>query len=144
MTSSAKPTVVWVPGLLHTPAFFEPINNALAKLSIHGICVSMPNYGPDAASSEPYDDVKAVRAVVEALVDEGKEVILIGHSYGGVPACQSVRGLEKNQRVKDGKAGGIVRVIFMAAFVIPEGTSTFQYTGGNLPPPWAEVEVRII
>ena len=142
-SSYEKPTVVWVPGLLHTPAHFQPIVSALAKVSIPSVTVSVPNIGARAATAAPYDDVKTVRTTLQELVDEGKEVLVISHSYGGVPACQAVRGLEKSLRVKVGQPGGIIRIVFMAAFVIQEGESLWTFMNGQLPPPWARREVSM-
>ncbi len=138
-----RATVVWVPGLLHTPAHFGPIIKALAEAGIPSISIDMPNYGLSASSALPYDDLKVIRSACSDLVNEGKEVILIGHSYSGVPVCQAVRGLERSLRKSERKAGGIIRVMFVAAFVIPEGVSMLQYMNGNLPPPWAASDGEI-
>lgn len=137
-----RATIVWVPGLLYTPAHYTPIIAALAALPdpIPSLSIPMPNYGPGAPSALPYDDLTLVRATCSDLVDAGKDVILIGHSYSGVPVCQAVRGLERSLRQKEGKAGGIVRVVFIAAFLLPDGMSTMQYSGGRLPPPWVTVD----
>ena len=140
-SSRPKPTVVWVPGLLHTPEHFKLIISALAKVSIPSLAISLPNIGAGAATAAPYDDLKTIRTKLEELVDEGKEVLLISHSYGGMPACQAVRGIEKSQRVKCGQPGGVIRVVFMAAFIIQEGQSIWTFMDGMLPPPWARREV---
>ena len=139
--TNVKPTVVWVPGLLHTPEHFQPIVSALAKVSIPSVSFSLPNVGAGAATAAPYDDLKKLRAMLEELVDEGKEVLLISHSYGGVPASQAIRGLQKSERVKTGQPGGIIRIVFMAAFALPEGESTWTFTEGRQPPEWATREV---
>ena len=139
--SNPKPTVVWVPGLLHTTEHFQPIISALAKVSIPSFAISVPNIGAGAATAAPYDDLKTTRKELQELVDEGKEVLVISHSYGGVPACQAIRGLEKSQRVKNSQQGGIIRIVFMGAFVIQEGQSLWTFLNGQLPPPWARREV---
>lgn len=106
-------------------------------MGVPSIIIAMPNYGPSAPSALPYDGLKVIHSACSDLVDEGKEVILIGHSYSGVPVCKAVRGLEKGLRGSEGKDGGIIRVMFVAPFLIPEGVSTFRFTNGRLPPPWA-------
>ncbi|KAL9071174.1 MAG: hypothetical protein Q9161_004351 [Pseudevernia consocians] len=138
-----KATVVWVPGLLHTRAHFSPVMKALADVGIPSISIDMPNYGPSAPSALPYDDLKAIRSACSDLVNEGKEVILVAHSYTGVPVCQAVGGMQRSLRKSEGKDGGIIRAIFVAAFLVPEGVSTLEYMGGNLPPPWATSDGKI-
>ena len=76
-------------------------------------------------------------------MNEGKEVIVVGHSYSGVLVCQAVRGLERSLRKSDGKAGGVVWVVFVAAFVVPEEVGILQCMNENLPPPWATSDGEI-
>ena len=144
VSANAKPTVIWVPGLLHTPEHFQPIISALAKVSIPSVSFSLPNVGAGAPTAAPYDDLKQLRAMLEGLVDEGKEVLLICHSYGGVPASQAIRGLQRSERERNGQPGGIIRIVFMAAFALPEGESTWTFTEGRQPPEWATRDVSRI
>jgi hypothetical protein len=66
--------------------------------------------------------------------DEGKDVLLFMHSYAGMPGAAAATGLAKSQRTQDGKAGGVVGLLFLGAFVVAEGSSCAGLMGGNLPP----------
>ena len=140
-STKVKPIVVWVPGFLHTPEHFQPIISALAKVSIPSVSFSLPNVGAGAPTAAPYDDLKHLWAMLEGLVGEGKEVVLICHSYRGVPASQAIRGLQRAERERNGQSGVIIRIVFMAAFALPEGESTWTFTEGRQPPKWATREV---
>jgi pimeloyl-ACP methyl ester carboxylesterase len=70
-----------------------------------------------------YDDAALIAKVAEELADQGKDVILIGHSYGGVPISQSPKGLVKEERKAQGKPGGIVRLAYMTCLVPTIGQS---------------------
>ena len=70
-----------------------------------------------------YADAAFIAQEIEKLADEGKDVILIGHSYGGVPLSESTKGLGKEEREKEGKKGGVVRLGYLTALVPPVGTS---------------------
>lgn len=138
---SKGPTLVWVPGLMHTPAHHQTTIEALRQESIPSVAVSLPNSSPEAATAKPYDDLKAVRATLTDLIENrGEDVVVIAHSYGGVPACQAVTGLERTTRLKNGQMGGVVRIIFLAALVLPEGMWTFQDLN-SIPPPFAVRQV---
>ena len=141
--ASQRATIVWVPGLLHTPAHFRPTVEALADVGIPSISIDMPNYGPSAPSALPYDDLEVIRSACSDLVNDGKEIILVGHSYSGVPVCQAVRGLDRSFRKSEGKDGGIVRVMFVAAWTLPDGMTMMKYSNGQLPPPWATMDGEI-
>lgn len=88
-----RATILWAPGLKQTQAHFSPIVRALGDVGVPSIIIAMPNYGPSALSALPYDDLKVIHSACSDLVDEGKEVILIGHSYSGVPVSKAVRSL---------------------------------------------------
>ena len=61
-------------------------------------------------------------------------MILVAHSYGGIPAGGAAYGLSKYAREKDGRKGGIVGLVYMSAFVVPEGLSLLDYFGGKHAP----------
>lgn len=56
------------------------------------------------------------------------------HSYGGLPGSEATKGLSKEEREKDGKKGGVVKMCYICAFAATEGLSLFEATGG--PDPW--------
>jgi hypothetical protein len=80
-------------------------------------------------------DVDAIQDVVRPIItDQGKDVLLVVHSYGGVVGGESVRGLEKASREKQGKRGGISHLYYCCAFALPEGVSLMDaLQGKNLP-----------
>jgi hypothetical protein len=69
------------------------------------------------------DDATYISEVIEHLADQEKDVLLISHSYGGVPATESVKGLSKKARKKKGKKGGVVHLGYMTALVPEAGQS---------------------
>lgn len=76
--------------------------------------------------------------MLEKLVEgDGKEVTLALHSYGGVPGCQTVSGLERSKRKLEGKPGGIVHVLFIAALLVEQGHGMAAALEGGKAPSWA-------
>ena len=69
------------------------------------------------------DDAAAIKQTVNKFADEGKDVVLIAHSYGGTPTSESIKGVSKVEREKEGKKGGVVRVAYMTALVPAVGES---------------------
>ena len=135
--SSRKPTIVFVPGAFHTPEHFRPMSTLLEASSYQTITVALPSIGARASSASYRDDVHAIRSTLQELVeDEGKDVLLAVHSYGAVPGCQTVGGLEKNARMKEGKKGGVVHVLFMVALLVEQGQRLRDVLEGGLPA-WA-------
>lgn len=51
-------------------------------------------------------------------MNEGKEIILVAHSYGGIPGCASIEGQTVAERSARGEVGGISCVFFIASFAL--------------------------
>lgn len=83
-------------------------------------------------------DVAIVRRDLESLVGDGKDVILVMHSYGGMAGGGAIEGLEVGR--SPGAKGGVKAAVFLAAFLTPKGKSLLgMFTGGN--PPYLEPHV---
>ncbi|MFI7009055.1 alpha/beta hydrolase [Streptomyces sp. NPDC050145] len=84
--------------------------------------VDLPSSGaPGQALGDLRADAAAVREAVGAI--DGP-VTLVGHSYGGMVITEASARLEN-----------VDRLIYVAAFMLPEGVSVLQAVGGT-PPPW--------
>lgn len=83
------PTLVIVPGSFGTSDMYDPIVLPLRKNGYDIHVLDPPcypkNYKAGSGSPAPsmYDDAKFVSDYVQKLGDEGLEVVLLGHSYGG-------------------------------------------------------------
>ena len=66
-------------------------------------------------------DVNAIRAHIQSLVNAGKSVIVIAHSYGGTPALYACDGLWHTQLVD--QSGGVTTVgLLSSSLSLPGGT----------------------
>ncbi len=75
------------------------------------------------------DDTAAIKAVISSVVDSGKEVVLVMHSYGGFPGTEATEGLGKADLQKQGKEGGVLALVYVAAWMPPVGKSIFTLQG---------------
>ncbi|KAJ7342545.1 Alpha/beta hydrolase fold-1 [Mycena albidolilacea] len=123
MYTATKPAIVII------PASFSPLSlysAVIADLESHGYSVhgvELQTVGRREKAPSMYDDAAAVASVASKLAEEGKDVVLVAHSYGGLVACEASKGLAKSVREKEGKQGGIARIVFVAAVVPSEGQS---------------------
>ena len=141
ISSLQKPAIVLVPGTFHTPTHFQPLSERFQRLSYPTHTVALPSIGEEAATATLQDDINAIRSPLERFVDDGKEVVLVLHSYSGIPGCQTVKGLEKTKRAEEGNEGGVIQVLFMAAFLPQEGQNVTDALGGASLP-WSKADVR--
>ncbi|KAF3024296.1 hypothetical protein E8E14_013464 [Neopestalotiopsis sp. 37M] len=150
--------VVICHGSYHTPGPYQPLVDALKADGIDAYCPQLPtadlsklNVGdvnsPDFDREPPpggypqgEEDTQVVLDVLNPLIqDQGKKVIILGHSSGGWTATQAARPeLQAKTRKSNGQSGGIVGILYVGAFVIPVGesiTSFFQPKDGNFVTP---------
>lgn len=133
---NVKPTIVLVPGAwLPSRAYAE----WTARLEKDGYPMLVTQY-PSFDSSDPERtdvarDEAAIRTVLERLVrDEGRDLVLFMHSYGGMPGSAAARGLGVTDVRTEGRGGGILGLVYVTAFIVPEGNSCAGMTGDKLAP----------
>lgn len=132
MASSKKPIILMIHGGWHYPKCYDPFLDRLRARGYTVLCPVLPTLGADTHGKTPADDIAHIRGVVSPLFDAGEEVVIIGHSYGGIPACASTQGLGVEERAKEGKAGGFRSIIYLAAFAIPKrGMDLLTTFGGS-------------
>ena len=102
-----NPTLVIVHGASHTGEHFVPLANALQAAGFTNVYnLTLPSAGSKPAVTSFDPDAAHIRDTVTKCVDNGEDVAVIMHSYGGAPSCEAVRGLSKEDRAKEGKTGG--------------------------------------
>lgn len=122
----SKPSILLIPGSFALPEFYDPVMNAVAAKGYEIRGLHLPSVGrttgPQQGETKTmYDDAAMIAKETEKLADAGKDVILLAHSYGGVPMTESTKGLGKAERQAEGKKGGIVRLGYVTALVAPVG-----------------------
>lgn len=83
--------------------------------------------GTKPAEGDLNTDTAQIRSCVEGLVDAGKTVIAILHSYGGQVGTNALYGLSIQSRSKQSLPGGISKLIYIAGFILPENWTTLQH-----------------
>lgn len=140
-----KPIFVIVPGGWHPSSCYEVLAAHLKSANFTTLIASLPSLN----SAQPLTatctkDAEAIRQVLLPLIDEGKEVVLVNHSYGGIPGSGAAHGLSKVSRSKAGKDGGIIGIVYITSFVVPEGVSLVNFGGGEHPPYVLRDQVRLL
>lgn len=122
-------TIISVPGSFTLPAAFDPIMNSLAARRISAHALHLPSIGLSPNTGRPgtpppmYDDIASIASEVQKEADRGHDVTLVAHSYGVIPATESLESLSKLERNKQGKNGGVVRLAYIAALVREVGVA---------------------
>lgn len=107
-------------------------SNNLPGLEAKGYQVVLPELpscshveSPDFPTKTLLDDALAVRTELGRLIEqEGKVVLMVQHSYGGLVGSEAVtEGLSYEKRQALGLSGGVFYLFLYAAFLLEEGQS---------------------
>ncbi len=128
----STPAFLLSPGSFAAAEFYATVMSAVTAAGYSIEYLDLPSIAPTTAAPKTapptmYDDAVFIAEKTRRLADEGRDVVLIGHSYGGVPAIESTKGMSKEERAKHGLKGGIVKLAFITSLVPPVGVS-----GGSL------------
>ena len=150
----SKPSIIFIPGSYVLLPVYQPLFDAVSKAGyeikgIHPPTVGRSSrQGRDGPAPSMYDDAAAIAHEAETLADQGKDVILMGHSYAGIPMSQSTKGLGKEERKAQGKPGGIVQLAYISCLVPAIGNSAgsllSKFPDENRPPVSIDVSVLMI
>ncbi|KAL8820298.1 MAG: hypothetical protein Q9191_007544 [Dirinaria sp. TL-2023a] len=121
------PSIVLVHGAWHTPFAYEKFISALDEVGFEVHCPLLPtSNGSRPPQASLADDVAAVRTIVQSLVEASKQVLVIMHSYGGVPGSNALHDLSTCHRAKMNLPGGVVHLVYMCAYILLDGGSVTQ------------------
>ncbi len=116
-----NPTFLLVHGSWHGPWCWDYLKPALARLGYAAETVSLPSCGDSPQGLGGLaDDAETVSRVAAGIVGD---VVIVGHSYGGVPITEATYG------------PNVKRLVYLAAFMPDTGRSYVSYLPpGPLPP----------
>lgn len=131
----SKCSILLIPGAFGLPEFYDDVVNGVSSNGYEIKALHLPSVGlstgpRDGPPPTMYNDAAFIAREVSVLADQGRDVILVAHSYGGVPATESVKGLSKEKRQEEGKKGGIVRLSYLTALVPALGTPAMGVLAG--------------
>src|SRR2546429_6409619 len=140
MSNPSQTTFVLVPGAWHSPYAFSHVSTQLRKHGYDTVGVFLPATGAYPPLKSFDADVLAIQSAIMTAADDGQDVVVVMHSYGGVVGCEGLKGLSKVERSAAGRPGGVIRLAFLCAFVLQVGASLM--TGLQMKPlDWFVIEV---
>jgi pimeloyl-ACP methyl ester carboxylesterase len=125
ISSSSRPRIILVHGAWVGPWEFEPLVPILRGEGWNVDAVALPSTG---STEGMLADAAAITAEIERV--EGP-VVLVAHSYGGVPVTQA------------GAHPAVQRIVYVAAFALDSGESVLSSMGGVAPPFWGVGEDQV-
>lgn len=133
---SVKPTIALVPGSFSTTAAYDKLIEQLSKHGYPILRIGLKSVGGIVPATS-LDDAAHIQSTLLPLVENGKEIVVIMHSYGGIPGTDGTKGLAKVDQTAAGKTGGVIALVYVAALMIQQGASLASTRGESGPlPDW--------
>ena len=129
-----QPTFIFVHGAWHGAQAWEKVISALEPQGYKCIAPQMLFSGTDEPIHTLYPCFDQLADIISAETSAGNDVIMVGHSFGGVSASSSVKGFTAKDpsKLKSKDSGKVIGIALMTAMVVPTGT--------NYPTTYAEGE----
>ena len=128
---TAKVTIVIVPGSCHTQQHFATLISQLQQADHPVVCERLPSVDPPPNEHpDMSDDVAFIRQrLLQPLIEKGADILLVCHSYAGLPGGAAALGYSKKERTTEGQPGGIVGI---AAYLAYDGAAPLKTWPENL------------
>lgn len=131
------PTILFVPGFWEGPAPFAEVSSLLQSAGFSTRTAELLSTGTVSPGNPGmHDDIAALRSTITELVDAQKDVVIVAHSGGAFLASNAIEGLGAKARLQQGMKGGVVKLVFLAGALFPEG---FKHS----PLPFFTIDVRV-
>ncbi|RYP08638.1 hypothetical protein DL764_001766 [Monosporascus ibericus] len=134
-----KPVILLAHGAWHPPILYNPLKHALEACGYELLVPELVTMGPGKTGMSWDADDAMLLETATPLFDQGRSVVLVGHSYGGIPACIATRGNGVEDRRAVGKRGGFSHLVFLCAFAMPARDMSVLTVSGGSWLPWHEV-----
>jgi pimeloyl-ACP methyl ester carboxylesterase len=110
-----KPCIILIPAAFSRASVYDFVKGQLSAAGYETIAIDLPSVGKRAAHVDRTPDIKVVQAALAERLLKGKNVILVGNSYGATVICDAVKDFEENSSLRHyGPHGKIMGLIFVS------------------------------
>lgn len=138
---SSSPTLVFVPGAWHKPSCYNKIIRILQdQHHLNCVAITLPST-TDNPNATFKDDVDTARQAISAQTSQGRDVVVIAHSYGGMVGNSAVKGFTRpNPKsttvLQPPSTGHVIGIILIASGYTLTGVAFMDPLFGHPPPAW--------
>ncbi|KAL1882565.1 hypothetical protein Plec18167_002981 [Paecilomyces lecythidis] len=138
---SDPPTLVFIPGAWHKPTCYDKVTKILKEQhKLKCVYVTLPSTTGNPAATFK-DDLDAAREAISNETINGRNVVVLAHSYGGMVGNSSVKGFTRPQdaarsQTQPPTTGYVIGLVLIASGFTFTGLSFMDPFLGHPPPSW--------
>lgn len=127
-----KPVILLIHGAFYQPVHYREVLDELRDKGFTVEAPALPTTGMDPELTY-VDDVEVINETLHPFLDAGKEVIVVAHSSGTLPASHCIEGESVAERAECGLKGGIRHYINVCGLAYPRRGKNFLGNGDDSP-----------
>lgn len=135
-----RPSIVLVHGGFLSREFLLPLEKFLKTHRYVVSMSSLPSCDVVPATKDWSLDVRHVKGRIDHEVSQGKEVVVVAHSYGAAVVCEAMRGVPVKVAGR-GIMGGVIKLAFIAGWIPRVGEAVYPLTRTRTTAPGMTLEV---
>lgn len=144
LTEEAKSNaaIVLIPGSFTPPEFYTKVSRQLITDGFEHVhqcqlLSACPKNDQKTPPPKVEDDALYIREVISACLTQGKDIVLVMNSYGGLPGTEAIKELPSRsslaaEKVTDVRKGAVVGMIYLSSFLPFSGDSLRGMMGDRL------------
>ena len=136
--AASRPVIIVVPGASQSPSHYAYLIHLLQSQGWPTQSALLPSTGTYGKDSTAENDAEFIRThmLLPVLDFEKHNVILLLHSYSGMPGSAAALGLGKAERASKGKSTAVLGQIFVSAMIPKggDGQPIISLFGNQMPP----------
>jgi pimeloyl-ACP methyl ester carboxylesterase len=138
---SPKTAFLFVPGAFCPGSYYHKVTSNLQARGHEAEYLDLPSVGRKDPAPGLQDDASHIRAHATALLDAGKDLVLVGNSYGGFAILEACKGLLNRDASTSGQ---VKRIVTINSPLAQKGQSMKDLVGDLAPipeddsEPWVE------
>ncbi|KAK6075347.1 hypothetical protein SCUP234_07793 [Seiridium cupressi] len=137
----SKPVILFTHGAYHPPACYRGLTTKLEAAGFEVVAPRLASLGQGVVGITLENDAAVIRGVAESLFESGKEVVLVGHSYGGLVSAIVAKGRSVAELKAQRKQGGLKGVVYLSGTLVKQGSIVMDACNESLatPPDVADI-----
>lgn len=125
----STPHFILIHGAYHRAWHLHLLKAELERSNYPVTTIDLPFSNEDAPQENAMSaDTEAIKSVLETAASQSSSIVPVFHSYAGIPGSDAVAELSESAKEK------VLRLVYLAAFIIPEGTALLTGSGGKTAP----------
>lgn len=138
---SKSPTLVFIPGSWHRPTCYDKVIGQLQEQhQLRCVSITLPSTADNPAATFK-DDLDAACDAISNETAQGRSIVIVAHSYGGMVGNSAVKGFAPPRHAppdpnQGRETGHVIGLILIASGFTLTGLAFMDPFFGHPPPSW--------